>query len=100
MSRQSRDKVIEELTAMGVEFDARESYENLCDLLRIETRNRKPAPAMEPAEPQPENLQPLSDDERVRFKELEGMANMGRKIDQPTPGEMLELGRLRARAGM
>ena len=99
MARQSRDKVIDELTKMNVNFDVRESYDNLCELLKIEKRNAKPSPQQEPAEQQgpPEQL-PLSNTERGRLKELEQMANMGRKMDQPTPAEMHELGRLRARA--
>ena len=98
MARKSREQVIEELTKMNVNFDARESYDNLCELLKIEIRNTKPSPVQGPAEPEPENLQPLSSTERSRLKELEQMANMGRAMDQPTPVEMHELGRLRARA--
>jgi len=47
MARKTREKVIEELTKMGVDFDARESYVNLCELLKIETRNRQSAPTQE-----------------------------------------------------
>ena len=98
MSRKSREKVIEELTDMGVDFDARESYDNLYELLKIETRNRKPSPGpQQPTEPETEPG-PLSKAERTRLAELERMAGKGRAIDQPTSAEMIELSRLRARA--
>jgi hypothetical protein len=44
------------------------------------------------------SLKPLNGHERTRLAELERMARMGRKIDQPTAQEMKELGRLRERA--
>ena len=99
MARLSKDKVIEELTNMGVDFDVRESYDNLWDLLKIERRNRESGAAEQPPEQErPSESQPLSSAERNRLKELEQMARMGRAMDQPTPAEMHELGRLRARA--
>lgn len=99
MARKSKENIIEELTKMGVDFDKRESWENLNNLLEIETRNRKPTiqPPVPEDEDLAEELQPLSDMERIRLKELERMARKGRKIDQPTPAEMIELGRLRQR---
>ena len=106
MARQSREQVIEELTKMNVNFDARESYDNLCELLKIENRNAKSSPQQGPAEQQgpvePSGMEqlPLTSTERNRLKELEQMANMGRAMDQPTPAEMHELGRLRARANV
>ena len=102
MARKSKEKVIEELTKMNVDFDARESYDNLYELLKIEKRNAKPSPEQQgPAEQEGTmEPQPLSSAERSRLKELEQMANMGRAMDQPTPAEMHELGKLRARVNV
>jgi hypothetical protein len=100
MGRKSREQIVKELTDIGVDFDARESYEYLDDLLKIETRNRKPSP-QQPKKPEVDkSKEPLSDTERQELARLEAMARKGRKIDQPTPEEMLKLGRLRMRASL
>ena len=102
MARKSKEKIIEELTKLGVDFDARESYDNLKNQLDIEIRDRKgqQQSAKFDINEEDENLLPLTPHERMRLKELERMANMGRKIDQPTPEEMKELGKLRQRANL
>lgn len=84
---------------MGVDFDARESYDNLAELLKIESRNRRPAPQPQKDESDEQTSpEPLSVEERQELKRLERMCRKGRKIDQPTPEEMIKLGRLRERA--
>jgi len=102
MARKSKEKIIEELTKLGVDFDARESYDNLKNQLDIEIRDRKgkQQPPKLKNDEEDDNLLPLKPHERMRLKELERMANMGRKIDQPTPEEMIELGKLRKRADL
>ena len=103
MARKSKEKIIEELTKLGVDFDARESYDNLKNQLDIEIRDRKgqQQSARPDTNEEDENLLPLTPHERMRLKELERMANMGRKIDQPTPEEgMKELSKLRKRADL
>jgi len=89
MARKTREKVIEELKKLEppIEFEEDAGYEELCDLLKANSeQENKSGP------------EPLSDLEKVRMKELERMASMGRNIDQPTPAEMIELGKLRQRA--
>jgi hypothetical protein len=99
MARKTKEQVIAELTDMHVDFDSRESYNNLVELLRIETRNRQPAPQPDQP-PQEESDDPLTPEERQELNRLEQMASKGRKIDQPTPEEMLKLGKLRKRANL